>query len=619
MIKAEQGITSSNDCLSPELVLPVETAGSISLSTVVTLSTVSGNEPGRTGSTQDDPTYATSVAHARVLARSERSAAPYVNSVVPSLPATARFPDLISNSLLRIRSQDQMPGTADEQEHWWQVRQNRLDAIALARKFPQPTTVAARWLHQRITDLYGQDIDSDVTYLHRFKDCSMESHTQGVPEATHTLSEVAAFGGAGIKGWKSRDVAELNAKFGLYTERGPTASYDVRKQVRLQASEFRDLLKTYDGNQEYGHAVRMFWDKYKDDYRRLVADSFAIAAVRQYSDGKLSEQGFKLLDGPVFSFDLAGNRAADMLRFKSADSKRVVLYIPGQQYPFHEFKSEGKLRQWVVALASDKEGRDQLGSHFSNAQREVYGVDNFLLMLARVPAEQKKINQIDRIGTSEITHDFLARIALWGIDQSLQDAQTGILQGHAGNIRQQAVSVLSPLLGAPDRQTADVAMQVLASPVMAQEFDVFLQNGSAKGLHKNRLNAVLGAFAVPQAEDPAQLRRRLERISERMARLDPVYQRMAQALQTAFKPDSGETSIRAVRAARWTLKQAEALQQAGIPAYRQISQQAWAEAIHQRVLAGTSAGKLNVQILAGHAQLLDRIPERLWERATNAT
>ena len=630
MIKAERSIASSNDLLSAAVAPSDEfVCASHDTSSVVRIAGAGdGADPVLMTGLQD-PTYATSIARAREQIRFRRSVAlspePAVASATP--PAAAgRFPDRISNSILHVTSRDKLPGSAGEQEQLWTVRQNRLEAIALARSFPQPTAVAARWLRQHIKDLYGQDIDPDTSHLVRFKEGSLTSNSQGIPEAAYTLSEVAASGADGIRGWKSRDIAELNSKFGIYKHNRPQAAYDIRQQVPLHASEFRDLLNGYDRNLEYEHAVKIFWEQHRADYRRLLADSFSVSLTQQYRDGKLSESSFHLIQQSlqnvrfqhqVFSFDLAGNRAADMLRFKNPETNRVVLYMPGQQYPFHEFNSEGKLREWVAALATSKSGRDQIGSHFSSMQRELHGVNVFLKRLAEIPLERKKINQIDRFGTSGIMHDFLPRIALWGAEKSLQDAQFGIARLGSGNYQQQAASVLAPLLAAPDSRTARTALAVLASQSMAQEFDAFLKQASARGLRKNKLNAVLGAFAVPQIEDPVQIRKRLDRIEQRMARVDEVYRNVALRLQAVFKPGPHTISMRSARAAQWALKQAHALQEIGIPGYRNISAPAWSEAIRQMKQTGVSAGKLDIRTLADQAFLLNQIPQHLWGEATN--
>ncbi|WP_050464075.1 dermonecrotic toxin domain-containing protein [Herbaspirillum autotrophicum] len=630
MIKAERSIAASNDVLSAAVVPSDEFVhGSHDTSAVVRIAGVGdGTDPVLMTGLQD-PTYATSIARAREQIRVRRSAASPPQQVAASVtpPAVAgRFPDRISNSVLHVTSRDKLPGSANEQEQLWAIRQNRLEAIALTRNFPQPTAVAARWLRQHIKDLYGQDVDPDTCHLVRFKEGSLTSNSQGIPDAACTLSEVAASGADGVRGWKSCDIAELNSKFGIYKHNRPEAAYDMRQQIPLQASELKDLLRGYDRNLEYEHAVKIFWEQHRADYRRLLADSFNVSLMQQHRDGKLSESSFNLIQqslqnagfqGQVFSFDLAGNRAADMLRFRIPETNRVVLYMPGQQYPFHEFNSEGKLREWVAALATSKSGREQIGSHFSSMQRELHGVNAFLKRLAETPLERKKINQIDRFGTSGIMHDFLPRLVLWGVEKSLQDAQFGIARLGSGNDQQQAASVLAPLLAAPDSRTARTALTVLASQSMAQEFDTFLEHASARGLRKNKLNAVLGAFSVPQVEDPVQIRKRLERIEHRMARVDEAYRNVALQLQAVFKPGPHTMSMRSARAAQWALKQAHALQEIGIPGYRNISAPAWSEAIRQMKQTGVSAGKLDIRTLADQAFLLNQIPQHLWGEATN--
>ncbi|MDQ0124200.1 hypothetical protein J2W17_003148 [Pseudomonas lini] len=61
--------------------------------------------------------------------------------------------------------------------------------------------------------------------------------------------------------------------------------------------------------------------------------------------------------------------ASDIWVFRSPSSARVLMYIPGNSSPLHEFTDAALLRQWVVAQARSGETKQALAAHFADDDR----------------------------------------------------------------------------------------------------------------------------------------------------------------------------------------------------------------------------------------------------------
>lgn len=62
--------------------------------------------------------------------------------------------------------------------------------------------------------------------------------------------------------------------------------------------------------------------------------------------------------------------ATDIWAFRDTASTRVLLYIPGNSSPLHEFTDATQLHQWVVAQGKLSETKQALAAHFAEDDRE---------------------------------------------------------------------------------------------------------------------------------------------------------------------------------------------------------------------------------------------------------
>ncbi|VVP80358.1 dermonecrotic toxin domain-containing protein [Pseudomonas fluorescens] len=61
--------------------------------------------------------------------------------------------------------------------------------------------------------------------------------------------------------------------------------------------------------------------------------------------------------------------ASDIWVFDSPSSARIMLYIPGNSSPLHDFTDAAQLRQWVVAQGRTEETKQALAAHFADEDR----------------------------------------------------------------------------------------------------------------------------------------------------------------------------------------------------------------------------------------------------------
>ncbi|MBD9562993.1 dermonecrotic toxin domain-containing protein [Pseudomonas sp. PDM09] len=62
--------------------------------------------------------------------------------------------------------------------------------------------------------------------------------------------------------------------------------------------------------------------------------------------------------------------ATDIWCFRARSGARVLLYIPGNSSPLHEFTDSRQLRQWIVAQGREADTKQALAAHFCEEDRE---------------------------------------------------------------------------------------------------------------------------------------------------------------------------------------------------------------------------------------------------------
>ncbi|VVO48761.1 hypothetical protein PS862_00198 [Pseudomonas fluorescens] len=61
--------------------------------------------------------------------------------------------------------------------------------------------------------------------------------------------------------------------------------------------------------------------------------------------------------------------ATDIWIFRRPPSAQILMYVPGNSSPLHDFTHAGQLRQWVVTQGGDSETKQALAAHFADEDR----------------------------------------------------------------------------------------------------------------------------------------------------------------------------------------------------------------------------------------------------------
>lgn len=191
---------------------------------------------------------------------------------------------------------------------------------------------------------------------------------------------------------------------GIYRQTTPQV-YGPSTQINLRPADFKkwawelelkDLYEAYLGQAWPAENVLVAAKPYA--LRTSVKAAFVMAAWLQFREQHLSPKGLELamqaaglppdqpwetlaieqLQAPTRApssvrtgrLKLYRYTATDIWAFRDTASARVLLYIPGNSSPLHEFADATKLHQWIAALGKVNETKQALAAHFAEDDRE---------------------------------------------------------------------------------------------------------------------------------------------------------------------------------------------------------------------------------------------------------
>lgn len=191
---------------------------------------------------------------------------------------------------------------------------------------------------------------------------------------------------------------------GVYRQTTPQ-SYGPDTQIKLRPADFKQWVWELDLKYLYENYLDKAWPS--DEVliasrpyplRTSVKAAFVMTAWLQHQENSLSSNGLELamraaglpLDQTWEALAIGQLQEATHLpanveagrlklyRYTSTDvwcyrdrsSGRMLLYIPGNSSPLHEFADRGQLRQWIVEQARNTQTRQALAAHFADDDRE---------------------------------------------------------------------------------------------------------------------------------------------------------------------------------------------------------------------------------------------------------
>lgn len=191
---------------------------------------------------------------------------------------------------------------------------------------------------------------------------------------------------------------------GIYRQTTPQV-YGPTTQINLRPADFKkwvwelelkDLYEAYIGQAWPADDVLVAAKPYA--LRTSVKAAFVMAAWLQLHEQRLSPKGLRLamqaaglppdqpwetltieqLNAPARApssvragrLKLYRYTATDIWAFRDTASARVLLYIPGNSSPLHEFADATQLHQWIAAQGRVNETKQALATHFVEDDRE---------------------------------------------------------------------------------------------------------------------------------------------------------------------------------------------------------------------------------------------------------
>lgn len=296
-----------------------------------------------------------------------------------------------------------------------QPMKQRLLHSALAQ-MPRPDTLADKllrdWLAQRGVLLSPADID--VVTFH-YQDAEREEGQPWLPPQAKVIQRTSltdallanwqgepstGSGGLHIGDWAG--IAPLHAVTFVDRMRPPpllsnamsylvfnglyrrTANQELSPATLLpiRAEVFQDYVWGLHLHERLKAQLDSYWQQSRKEYARALEMAFITACNKQVNEGSLSVPAWRLawqaagllpLDTRAITtrlLNVYGYHSTSIIYIKADDSSTVVLYMPGNASPLHEFPDLSALKHWFAEQCKDPERREWLQQCFSPADWE---------------------------------------------------------------------------------------------------------------------------------------------------------------------------------------------------------------------------------------------------------
>ncbi|WP_323150659.1 membrane-targeted effector domain-containing toxin [Pseudomonas glycinae] len=240
-------------------------------------------------------------------------------------------------------------------------------------------------------------LDPDHVYYHRFRTAQSLStsftgwqHYGEKPYESLTLTQLV------IHRFRAtdQDNADLLGVYGGFYSAGPDSeNFDASNEVRLHGHEVINDFWNLNFSERYRNGLQSFWNQHSSEFRTLAKCNFLGKAVEAQALGHLNDKDFQTaisaVIGPlswpvslpslqaefmpghglrVCALDIDGRVATDILRIIDSTG-RQILYVPGDNQPFHVLDTPADLHWWALQQLNEKAPRELFLKHFSLADR----------------------------------------------------------------------------------------------------------------------------------------------------------------------------------------------------------------------------------------------------------
>ncbi|WDY59509.1 dermonecrotic toxin domain-containing protein [Pseudomonas sp. PSKL.D1] len=255
----------------------------------------------------------------------------------------------------------------------------RGNQAVIAQCLPLPQAVLSNWQGESSKDLIGQ----------LFPGGWAGSLPDGPLHIVEHLPELGALD-------NSAPYAVFN---GLFRRTDPPR-YDSTTRLPVDVEAMQDFIWTLDFHARFVAMLDAYWQHATQSHRQSLKISFIAACNKQVQEGSLSDIGRQLAwqaaglmpqaaDFRIRPLNVYGYAATDLLCMADKAQRRVLLYLPGNASPFHEFGSMSAMKDWFALQCRDADKRQRLRQYFRQADTpdglDFSGLDTALAGLAAYP------------------------------------------------------------------------------------------------------------------------------------------------------------------------------------------------------------------------------------------
>lgn len=201
-----------------------------------------------------------------------------------------------------------------------------------------------------------------------------------------------------------RDVLEPGADYlvfnGLFHRTDPLR-FDATTHLPVDAEALQRFIWQLDFHAHFKTLLDDYWAQHLQDHRLAAKTNFIAACNKQTLQGSLSDAGRRLSwqaaglekRSPglrIRPLNIYGYAASDIICIADSAGPPVLLYIPGNSAPLHEFASMNAMKDWIGLQCQDASKRQALRQHFHLADTpdglDFSGLDTALEGLGAYPA-----------------------------------------------------------------------------------------------------------------------------------------------------------------------------------------------------------------------------------------
>lgn len=161
---------------------------------------------------------------------------------------------------------------------------------------------------------------------------------------------------------------------GLYRRMEPSR-YAPDNRLPIRAEAFQSYLWSLHFHNSYKTCLDDFWAKRKEQYRRAIKIAFIAACNKQVLDNSLSSAARKLIweaagllaekNHHASMLNIYGYLSTSIVQLQHTSLPLVVLYIPGNASPLHEFADQQTMKSWLARQCQSPPTRDALMACFA--------------------------------------------------------------------------------------------------------------------------------------------------------------------------------------------------------------------------------------------------------------